>query len=109
MEKIPANIKFSGGRMKHIFKEAARNIIPKPIIERKDKMGFNTPLNQWINGSAKDFVYDLLTSQRAHERGLYNMKNLISYIENPNSHTRATWGILCLELWHTVFIDQNNA
>lgn len=109
MARIPANIKFSGGRMKHIFKEATRNIIPKAIIERKDKMGFNTPLNQWINGSAKDFVYDLLTSQRAHERGLYNMKNLISYIENPNSHTRTTWGILCLELWHTVFIDQNNA
>ena len=73
MARIPPNIKFAGGRMKHLFKEVARNAVPSTILDRKDKMGFPTPIVQWTRGVARDFVRDTLLSDRARLRGIYNL------------------------------------
>ncbi|MEZ5595321.1 MAG: asparagine synthase C-terminal domain-containing protein [Pseudomonadales bacterium] len=105
MASIPPNVKFAGGRMKHLFKEAVRNTVPGPIFDRKDKMGFPTPLNQWTKGVAKDFVRDILLSQRVRERGIYNLDALDSAINSEKEFGRVVWGLLCLELWHRTFID----
>ncbi|MEZ5659103.1 MAG: asparagine synthase (glutamine-hydrolyzing) [Burkholderiaceae bacterium] len=105
MARIPPNVKFAGGRMKHLFKEAVRNSVPAPIFERKDKMGFPTPLTQWVRGVAKDWVHDLLLSQRARERGIFNMAEIERAIQNEGEFGRVIWGLMCLELWHRVHID----
>lgn len=105
MAKIPPNIKFSGGRMKHLFKEAVRNTVPKPIFDRKDKMGFPTPLTQWTKGVAKEFVWDTLLSDRVRQRGIYNYSEIENALNNENEFSRVVWGLLCLELWHRVHID----
>ena len=106
MATIPPNIKFSGGRMKHLFKEAVRNRLPKAIIDRKDKMGFPTPLTHWIKGESKDFVIDTLQSKRARERGVYDVAAVDRAMQGENEYGRVTWGLLCLELWHQTFVDQ---
>jgi asparagine synthase (glutamine-hydrolysing) len=105
MAHIPPNIKFAGGRMKHLFKEAVKNTVPKPIFDRKDKMGFPTPLTQWTKGVAKDFVYDMLLSDRVRQRGIYNIQEIESAISNEREFGRVVWGLLCLELWHRIYID----
>lgn len=105
MARIPPNIKFAGGRMKHLFKEAVRNTIPTPILARKDKMGFPTPISQWVSGSGNEFVKDILLSSNARHRGLYNMEHIESAIQNEHEFGRAVWGLLCLELWHKTYID----
>jgi len=105
MAKIPPNIKFAGGRMKHLFKEAVRNTVPKQIFERKDKMGFPTPLAQWTKGVASDFVRDILLSERVRQRGIYNVGAIESAIASEKEFGRVVWGLLCLELWHRIYID----
>ncbi len=105
MASIPANIKFSAGRMKHLFKEAICKNVPAQILERKDKMGFNTPLTQWVNGTANEFVKDTLLSNAARQRGLFNMKKMESLIDTKDEFGRVVWGALCLELWHKIYID----
>ena len=105
MARIPPNIKFSGGRMKHLFKEAVSNTVPPAILQRKDKMGFPTPLTEWINGVAREFVCDTLLSDRARQRGLFNVDMLESVIQSENEFGRVVWGLLCLELWHKIYID----
>jgi asparagine synthase (glutamine-hydrolysing) len=105
MAKIPPNIKFAGGRMKHLFKEAVRNTVPRQIFERKDKMGFPTPLTQWTKGVAREFVRDTLLSGRALERGLYNASEVTKALNSEREFGRVVWGLLCLELWHRVHID----
>lgn len=106
MFRIPPNIKFAQGRMKHLFKEAIKHKVPKPILERKDKMGFPVPLNHWYKGEAKDFVHDTLLSQKARERGLYNVDEVEKVVFNQGGFSRVTWGLLCMELWHQQFIDK---
>lgn len=105
MARIPPNIKFSGGRMKHLFKESVRNTVPAQIFERKDKMGFPTPLTQWTKGVAQDFVRDTLLSERVRQRGLYNFSAIEKVLDNEREFGRVVWGLLCLELWHRIHID----
>ena len=105
MARIPPNIKFAGGRMKHLFKEAVRNTVPSQIFERKDKMGFPTPLTQWTKGVAREFVRNTLLSDRSRQRGLYNVPAIEAAIENGGEFGRVVWGLLCLELWHRIYID----
>ena len=105
MARIPPNIKFAGGRMKHLFKESVRHTVPAPIFERKDKMGFPTPLTQWTKGVAKDFVRDTLLSERVRQRGLYNFKAIEKALDSEREFGRVVWGLLCLELWHQIYID----
>jgi len=105
MARIPPNIKFAGGRMKHLFKEAVRNTVPTEIFERKDKMGFPTPLAHWTKGVARDFVCDILLSGRVRQRGIYNVSAIERAIDSEQEFGRVVWGMLCLELWHRIYID----
>ena len=105
MARIPPNIKFAGGRMKHLFKEAVRNAVPAEIFKRKDKMGFPTPLAQWTKGGAREFVRDILLSDRVRQRGIYNVAAIERAIDSEREFGRVVWGLLCLELWHRVYID----
>ena len=45
---IPANVKFADGKMKHLLKQTFSQVLPQPILNRKDKMGFPVPLSEWI-------------------------------------------------------------
>lgn len=45
---IPGCYKIHNGINKHLLREAARNYLPKEIKERKDKLGFVTPIDTWI-------------------------------------------------------------
>ena len=37
---MPSNIKFKDGSMKHVLRKAMTPLLPKAVVERKDKMGF---------------------------------------------------------------------
>jgi asparagine synthase (glutamine-hydrolysing) len=103
---MPPSLKFQGGRTKHVLKKTVREFLPDKILNRKDKMGFPVPLNEWMQGGVvRDFVSDTLLSRRSLERGIYSEKALREMIECNGVGSRQLWGALCLELWHRQFID----
>lgn len=103
---MPVAMKFKGGQMKYILKKAIRNIIPSQILERKDKMGFPTPLHIWAKNGAADFVKDILLSKKSRERGIFDTNKIEHLIKHERAFGRTLWGALCLELWFNQFIDQ---
>lgn len=103
---IPSNIKFKDGTMKQVLKDAMRSIVPKQIIERKDKMGFPTPLNVWLRGEAHEFVCDIFKSQSALNRELIDNRKVIEGLDNEPKFGRKIWGLLSLELWQQEFHDK---
>lgn len=105
MAKIPPNKKFAGGRLKHLFKSATRNIVPQSIMQRKDKMGFPTPLNNWTQGVAKEYVDDLIFSRKTRERGIFDVDQIATGQAKQGEYGRALWGMMCLEQWHRSFKD----
>jgi asparagine synthase (glutamine-hydrolysing) len=104
----PPSMKFKGGKTKALLKSAVKNIVPDAIINRKDKMGFPVPLREWAqNGVVKEFVNDVLMSQKSRERGIYGKKALAELGSNQGVGSRQLWGALCLELWHQRYIDNS--
>jgi asparagine synthase (glutamine-hydrolysing) len=103
--KMPPAMKFSGGKTKAMLVKAARNHLPKAVVERKDKMGFPTPLNEWMAGDLKTFVLDILLSQRSKERNLLDTSAIETQVMKSGKFSRDIWGALNLEMWFREFID----
>jgi len=103
---MPPPLKFQGGRPKHILKKAVRNLLPKTVLDRKDKMGFPVPLKEWMQGGpVRDFVGDTLLGQASLERGIFRRGALEGLLNSQGVGSRQLWGALSLELWHQRFID----
>jgi asparagine synthase (glutamine-hydrolysing) len=104
--KVPPQIKFKGGEMKYLFKQAIRDLLPATVLARRDKMGFPVPLQLWARGHAKEFFHDVLLSRRTRERGLFDVAAVERLIKQESAFSRVLWGLLQIELWHRQFIDQ---
>ena len=103
---MPAGMKFKGGEMKYLLKRTVKDIMPKKIMNRKEKMGFPVPLHLWANNKAKGFILDTLLSKNSKERNIVNPKYVEDMVSSEQPFGRGLWGILCLELWHQQFIDK---
>lgn len=55
--------KMHGGYTKAIIRDALKDIMPIEIIERKSKLGFNTPINEWWYSDFKEWIIDTVNSQ----------------------------------------------
>ena len=103
---IPADIKFKDGDMKHIFKKATEPILPERITERTDKMGFPVPLSEWLQGDAREYVTDILSSDAAQGRDLIDNAKVLEGMAGEEAYGRKIWGLLSLELWQRSFHDR---
>lgn len=105
---MPANIKFKNGTLKMSLINAMKHELPDKIVNRKNKMGFPVPLNDWLKHDSKvrEYVNDLFRSQNAKQRHLFNNKEIIVSLENETKFGRKIWGLLSLEIWFKIFVDQ---
>ena len=105
---IPANVKMKDGNLKYILRESMNKYVPDDIMNRKDKMGFPTPFAKWAKNETRDYIMDILSSQKAGQRDFINNKKVIQKIDSEGSFARNLWGFFCLELWQTIFHDRAN-
>jgi asparagine synthase (glutamine-hydrolysing) len=106
---MPADVKFKDGHLKHVLKQAFATLLPDEIRNRKDKMGFPVPLQEWVSrrGQVRDFVVDTLSSQQAMSREIIDNSKMLDRLDYEPRFGRKIWGLLCLELWQRTFIDQS--
>jgi asparagine synthase (glutamine-hydrolysing) len=103
---LPPRLKYSGGRLKYLFKRAVAPWLPESVLMREDKMGFPVPLHLWARGRTGDFFKDVLLSRACRQRGLFDPAVVERLIGQEGVFGRVLWGLLQLELWHREFIDQ---
>lgn len=103
---VPADVKFKGGQMKQIMKTTYQDMLPKNVLERRDKMGFPVPLKEWFEGPLKTFVADVFDKQRSRKRAYFNTDVVLANFQGASRFSRKTWGLLSLELWHQRFHDR---
>ncbi|MGI8543920.1 MAG: asparagine synthase-related protein [Aridibacter sp.] len=72
-------------------------------------MGFGVPIGNWFRGEMKNFVKDILLSEKSLNRGIVKKDILQNYVEEhinaERDHTFQIWTLLMLELWFQRFID----
>jgi asparagine synthase (glutamine-hydrolysing) len=103
---VPADVKFEGGNMKHLLKTAYADVLPEPILNRRDKMGFPVPLKEWFAGELRDMAQDTFRTIKARHRPYINADAVLANFDRAGQFSRKTWGLLSLELWHQRFHDR---
>lgn len=53
---LPLNLKLRNGWTKYCLRRGARNVVPDPILQRQDKLGFATPEDDWFRRALKDEI-----------------------------------------------------
>jgi asparagine synthase (glutamine-hydrolysing) len=103
---VPADIKMKGGNLKHFMRTAFGGMLPKPLVQRRDKMGFPVPLQEWLSGDLSDMVHDVFGSAAAQGRSYVNTKAILANFGKTGRFSRKLWGLLSLELWQRRFHDR---
>lgn len=76
---LPYSSKFGNGYTKKLIRDAMDPYMPKEITWRKSKIGFNSPIVDWMQGDLKEWFLDTV-----HEKGFME-SNLI---DNPSELQR---------------------
>ena len=98
--RIPAELKIAQGG-KHVLKEAARKVIPHEVIDRP-KGYFPVPALKWLQGPYLQRVDDLLRSDRARQRGLFQPDMLATWLKSPQDHITPLRGS---KLWQAALLE----
>lgn len=106
---LPTAYKMQGGKMKYIFNEAMRGILPDEVIHRP-KSGFGAPLRNWFQKDS--IILDILSSQSLQNRGVFNTTTLQKLVQQQRSGkidaAYTLFAVACIELWMQIFIDQKD-
>jgi asparagine synthase (glutamine-hydrolysing) len=102
---VPARLKVRGTRLRYLFKQAMTGFLPPEILTKK-KHGFGLPFSVWLgeHQALREFVFDILGSSRARERG-YLRRDLLEWLmscrqsDSPIYYGDVLWVFLMLELW----------
>ena len=105
---IPADIKFKNGELKRLLVRTFDSILPNSITQRKDKMGFPVPLNEWMQGELKDFVCGIFETGRDRGREFFNTDVILENLSREGKFSRKIWGLLSLEVWMQEFHDKSS-
>jgi asparagine synthase (glutamine-hydrolysing) len=107
---LPGDLKIRRGTLKTVLREAMRGVVPEPILERRDKIGFAAPTAAWMRGGLTDWWREALTSQSFRERGCFRLKGVVELIRRfdagDDAAARPLWRMAIVEQWARRFLDR---
>ena len=90
------------GTTKHVFREAMRGLVPSPVLDRRDKIGFATSEPEWIR-AVTPWVERLLGHEAARRIPALDHAALLRYWESIKTGRRpydqAIWRCVNLIEW----------
>jgi len=94
MLRISDKLKIKAGETKYLQKQALEHYTIKEIIDRKDKVGFDTPLDEWMqNEKWKKLYRESFVELRSNNKGIFaDDESQIKTSENK-------WKIIQASLW----------
>jgi len=105
---IPGELKLNNGETKYIFKKSVSKLIGDDLAYRKKQM-FTVPIGEWLKNELSEMVEELLFSERALSRGLFDVDYIRGlydrHCKNIENNTREIRALMAVELWFREFFD----
>jgi asparagine synthase (glutamine-hydrolysing) len=105
---MPISLKMPYLRGKHILRTTFHDLIP-PAIQRRPKMGFGVPLDNWFRGALAGYLQEILLDPQTLQRGYFRAQAVTQLVEEHLAarwdHSYRLWALLFFELWHRMFLD----
>jgi asparagine synthase (glutamine-hydrolysing) len=100
--RIPGSLKIRGSCVKHVLKEAVRDLLPQEIIERP-KEGFVLPINNWLIDEMADAARSWLRRDRIASHGLLRaevVNELIDdHVQRRRNNGARIWNLIMFQAW----------
>lgn len=104
--------KIRKGITKFILRDSMKNILPERIRVRKDKIGFETPQDEWFRKPEwEKFIKEIVLSVSFKNRRIIDQEIALNLYEDhltgKKNISKEIWKWLHLELWFRKYIDQD--
>ena len=91
------------GQTKHVFRSAMRGIVPDQILDRRDKIGFQTPENDWL---AQDEAILLRLREQGSKLPMFDNKEIDRLFQNlsrsDSAYEGLAWRLVNFYKWHEI-------
>ena len=105
---LPPQLKVGRGGTKHVLRAAFADL-PEVTTGRR-KHAFQVPVGEWFRDGLRDYLMDTLLAPGGALNGVLRpeaIRALVAeHMRGQADHGRGLWVLLCLEVWHRLFIDR---
>jgi asparagine synthase (glutamine-hydrolysing) len=105
--QVPDGLKIRGSEAKYILKKAVADLLPADIIYRR-KMGFPTPVRQWLQDGRAQELFTLLRDPGGLLAAYANLDAVDQLIarhqQGIEDATDRLWRLMNLQLWGEIFV-----
>ena len=104
---LSGNCKAKNGKRKALLKEIARKYLPKSFY-KAPKRGFFSPIQKWSNGGFGKLVYEVLNSEKARKRDIWNTLCYSDFVGNKLNYQKQfhkIYLLFVLELYFRIHLD----
>ena len=106
---LPWTSKVGGTYTKRIMRDALKGILPESIRTRRDKIGWNAPLHEWLQGPLKNEI-EISISKQGSQKKIKDTWKHFQNKKNPNwSDGQKIWALLMPELWKKAIFNEEKS
>jgi asparagine synthase (glutamine-hydrolysing) len=111
---LPWQSKVRNGYAKAIIRDAVLGRIPEEVRVRKSKIGFNTPIIDWMKGAWRESLLDMVHDTDFNASSVITpevvRQKILDVIHNPKAKFldgEQAWAALMPYLWEKAFLRRN--
>ncbi len=99
--------KIVGGDTKRVLRTAMKDVLPRAVLERRDKNGFATPQQAWFRGEARGAMEDGVQETLARFPELFDRGAVEQYLRQAMTGARSAdqglWKLVNFGVWGRLF------
>jgi asparagine synthase (glutamine-hydrolysing) len=108
---LPTRLKIRGALTKVALRASMEGLLPEPVRDRRDKLGFPTPFARFLRADGGGWIRAILQAPAARDRGLLAPSGvarlLDEHLGGTADHGWRLYQLATLELFARVFVDRS--
>jgi len=114
VNSLPAKSKYGNGYTKKILRDSLVGILPEDILWRKSKIGFNTPIVNWMQNDLSEWFMDTISStdflnSKAVTNPTLTAKKVATIVKRENNDygdAQKIWAEISCFIWEQAIIKK---